>query len=93
MEFTIPLLMLNFLKTAHSPSCQTLSKAFLKYMKVAYLLCCATSLPESSLLFCDDAFCLWAKSVQDNSQEDLTWMANKAYSPVIVAAFKVALLW
>ena len=46
--------------------------------EIEYLFCGAPSGSETCLLFCNDLFCLWLESVQDDLQQDLTGMADKA---------------
>ena len=47
---------------------------------------------ETCLLFCNDLFCLWLESVQDDLQHDLTRIADKADGSVILAQLQVVFL-
>ena len=53
--------------------------------EIEYLFCGAPSGSEACLLFCNDLFCLWLESVQDDLQHDLTRMADKADGSVDLA--------
>ena len=53
----------------------------------------ASSWSESGLLFCELFFCLLLESVQDDTQHDLTGVANEAYCSVILALTEVSFLW
>ena len=61
--------------------------------EIEYLFCGAPTGSETCLLFCNDLFCLWLESVQDDLQHDLTRMADKADGSVVLAQLQVAFLW
>ena len=58
-----------------------------------YLFCGAPSRSKTCLLFCNDLFCLWLESVQDDLQHDCTRMADKAAGSVVLAQLQVDFLW
>ena len=60
--------------------------------EIEYLFCSAPSGSETCLLFCNDLFCLWLESVQDDLQHDLTRKAD-ADGSVLLALLQVAFLW
>ena len=61
--------------------------------EIEYFFCGAPSSSETCLLFCNDLFCLWLESVQDDFQDDLTRMADKADGSVVLAQLQVTFLW
>ena len=61
--------------------------------EIEHLLCGAPSRSETSLLFCNDLFSLWPQSVSDDLQLDLTRMADKTDSSVVLTRLQVSVLW
>ena len=61
--------------------------------EIEYLFCGAPSGSETCLLFCNDLFCLWLESVEDDLQHDLTGMADRADGSVVMAQLQVVFLW
>ena len=61
--------------------------------EIEYLFCGAPSGSETSLLFCNDLFCLCLESVKYDLQHDLTRMADKTDGSVVLAQLQVAFLW
>ena len=53
--------------------------------EIESFFCGAPSRSETSLLFCNDLFCLWLESVMDDLQHDLTRMTDRADSSVVLA--------
>ena len=60
--------------------------------EIEYLFFGAPSGSENCLLFCNDIFCLWLKSVYYDLQHDLTKMADKADGSVVLAQLQVAVI-
>ena len=88
---------------AHKAACHTLSKAFLKSMKILLMLlftqdskgedlfCGASSCSEPSLFFSNSFFSLGFKPIQDDFQHDFARMTDEADSSVVLAELQVAL--
>ena len=58
-----------------------------------YLFCVASSGSATCLLFCNDLFCLWLESVEDDLQHDRTRTVDNADLTVVLAQLQVAFLW
>ena len=62
-------------------------------MTIKDLFYCAPTWSKTSLLLCQQFFCLDFESVEDNSEHDLTWMADQAYVTIVLTLLEVAFLW
>ena len=72
---------------------QMLQVFLAEYPEIEHLLCGARSRSETSLHFCNDLFSLWLVSVSDDLQLDLTRMADKTDSSVVLTRLQVSVLW